>query len=77
MSATVDDQILEEARRLRPGVPVSAILAEALRLDVRARREEEIDAAYERAHTEHPIDERDEWGDLTSWSKSADVPKNR
>jgi hypothetical protein len=32
---------------------------------------EEIDAQYERAYQEHPLDEPDEWGDLASWSRAA------
>jgi hypothetical protein len=30
-------------------------------------RRSEIDAAYEAAYAQHPIDEPDEWGDLASF----------
>lgn len=70
VSTTVDEALLAEARRLRP-VKDAELLDEALRGLVRANREAEIDAAYERAYREHPLDEPDEWGDLASWSEAA------
>ena len=66
VSTTVDEGLLTEARRLRPGVKDATLLDEALRGLVRLHREAEIDASYA-AYDEHPIDEPDEWGDLASF----------
>jgi hypothetical protein len=76
VSTTVDEDLLAEARRLRP-VKDAELLDEALRGLVRVHREAEIDAAYERAYTEHPIDEPDEWGDLASFARAIGASKGR
>ena len=34
----------------------------------------EIDALYEAAYREHPLDEADEWGDLASFLQAAAQP---
>jgi hypothetical protein len=70
VSTTVDDHLITEARRLLAGKKDAEILDEALHGLVRSYREAEIDAAYARAYTEHPIDEPDEWGDLQSWHEA-------
>ncbi|WP_421120675.1 type II toxin-antitoxin system VapB family antitoxin [Aquihabitans daechungensis] len=70
VSTTVDESLLTEARRLVAGAKDAELLDEALRGLVRAHREAEIDAAYARAYTDHPIDEPDEWGDLASFRRA-------
>jgi hypothetical protein len=70
ISTTVDEHLLAEARRLLAGKKDAELMDEALRDLVRTHREAEIDAAYARAYTEHPIDEPDEWGDLQSWHEA-------
>lgn len=76
ISTTVDDALLAEARRLRP-VKDAELLDEALRGLVRVHREAEIDAAYARAYTEHPIDEPDAWGDLVSFGRAIQASNGR
>ena len=70
VSTTVDQDLLERARRARAGVNDATLLDEALKVLLRAHREAEIDAAYA-AYDEHPLDEPDEWGDLASWRDAA------
>ena len=62
ISTTVDSSLLEEARRAT-AAPDSALIDEALAALLGRRRAAEIDAAYV-AYDSHPLDERDEWGDL-------------
>ena len=69
VSTTVDADLLAEARGLRQGSD-AALLDEALRALVLRHRATEIDAAYS-AYDEHPIDEPDEWGDLSSFRAAA------
>jgi hypothetical protein len=70
ISTTVDEQVLGEARRLRPGLRDADLLDEALGGLVRLHREAEIDAEYAAAYAAHPIDEPDEWGDLASFRRA-------
>jgi hypothetical protein len=66
VSTTVDEAMLTEARRLRSGATDAALLDEALRALLASHRAAELDASYA-AYEAHPIDERDEWGDLASF----------
>ena len=70
ISTTVDEDLLTEARTVRPGVRDAALIDEALRALSSAHRNAEIDAAYA-AYDEHPLDEPDEWGDLASFREAA------
>jgi hypothetical protein len=70
ISTTVDESLLTEARRVRAGSTDAALIDEALEALLKRRRAAEIDAAYA-AYDEHPFDEPDAWGDLTSWSDAA------
>jgi hypothetical protein len=65
LSTTVDRQLLESARDLRPGSSDAALIDEALNALLRRHRSAEVDASYA-AYDEHPLDEPDEWGDLAS-----------
>jgi hypothetical protein len=70
LSTTVDQQLLDSARRLRPDSSDAALVDEALEALLRRYRSAEIDASY-MAYDEHPLDERDEWGDLASFRQAA------
>lgn len=70
VSTTVDERLLKEARRLRRSASDAALLDEALQALVECNRAAEIDSSY-RAYDEHPLDERDEWGDLASFRERA------
>ncbi len=70
ISTTVDQQLLENARRMRSELADSALMDEALAALLARHREVEIEAAYS-AYDEHPIDEVDDWGDLASFGKVA------
>jgi len=66
LSTTVDQVLLEEARRTRAGVKDAHLLDEALAALLQKHRRAEIDAAYA-AYDEHPLSEPDAWGDLQSF----------
>jgi hypothetical protein len=70
VSTTVDEALLEEARRLRSESSDSALLDEALAALLARHRAAQIDAAYT-AYDAHPIDEPDEWSDLASFREAA------
>jgi hypothetical protein len=70
VSTTVDQELLQSARRLRSELADSALIDEALGAFVSRHREVEIDAAYA-GYDEHPLDEVDEWGDLASFRSVA------
>jgi hypothetical protein len=70
VSTTVDESLLEQARKLRSGLNDAALLDEAIGALVAAHRSAEVDASYA-AYDEHPLDEPDEWGDLASFRKAA------
>ena len=70
VSTTVDESMLTEARRLRSGATDAALLDEALRALLASHRAVELDASYA-AYEAHPIDERDDWGDLASFRSAA------
>ena len=70
ISTTVDSTLLASARRARAGLADSALVDEALAALLARRRAAEIDAAYA-AYDAHPLDEKDEWGDLASFREAA------
>jgi hypothetical protein len=70
VSTTVDEDLLAEARRVRSGLPDSALLDDALAALVARSRSVEIDAAYA-AYDRVPLDSSDRWGDLDSFRKAA------
>jgi hypothetical protein len=63
ISTTVDTDLLASARRIRSGLADSALIDEALAALLSRQRAAEVDAGYA-AYDAHPLDERDEWGDL-------------
>lgn len=70
ISTTVDADLLARARRARSGIADSALVDEALAALLARQRAAEIDAAYA-VYDAHPLDERDEWGDLASFRAAA------
>jgi len=70
LSTTVDQGLLEEARRARAGVKDARLLDEALTALLQKHRRAEIDAAYA-VYDEHPLSEPDAWGDLQSFLDAA------
>jgi len=72
LSTTVNQQLLDDARRLCSGITDAAPIDEALSALLRSYRSAEVDATYS-AYDRHPLDEPDEWGDLASFRRAAAV----
>jgi len=70
ISTTVDQQLLEQAREVKAGVPDSALVDDALAAFLARHRAAEVDAAYA-SYDDNPLDEDDEWGDLASFRAAA------
>jgi hypothetical protein len=70
LSTTVDQQLLEGARRALEGKPDSIVIDDALAALLARHRSAEVDAAYA-AYDEHPLAEQDEWGDLATFRAAA------
>lgn len=70
VSTTVDEQLLESARRALAPMTDAAVLDQALAALLDRHRAAEIDAAYA-TYEEHPLDEPDAWGDLASFREAA------
>ena len=66
----MDQQLLEQAREVKAGVPDSALVDEALAALLVRHRAAEVDAAYA-SYDDHPLGEDDEWGDLASFRAAA------
>lgn len=71
ISTTVDQRLLEDARRSRSGLSDAELIDEALAALLARDRALEIDAAYAAAYADHPLDEPDAWGDLASFRQAA------
>ncbi|MHB1488780.1 MAG: type II toxin-antitoxin system VapB family antitoxin [Acidimicrobiales bacterium] len=69
VSTTVDESLLEKARRLRSKQTDAALLDEALEALLARHRAAEVDASYA-AYDAHPLDQPDEWGDLASFREA-------
>ena len=70
VSTTVDEHLLADARRAMNGQPDAVVIDEALRSLLLRHRSAELDAEYA-AYDAHPLDEPDEWGDLSSFRAAA------
>ena len=70
ISTTVDQQLLEQAREVKAGVPDSVLVDDALAALLARHRAAETDAAYA-SYDDHPLEEADEWGDLASFRAAA------
>ncbi|MXZ97425.1 MAG: DUF2191 domain-containing protein [Acidimicrobiaceae bacterium] len=69
ISTTVDEGLLERAKRSGAWNSVAAMVDAALEALVAAHREAQIDSAYE-AYNERPIDEPDAWGSLADFHEA-------
>lgn len=70
MSTTVDGGLLASARQALSPLTDAALFDKALAALLDRHRAAEIDAAYA-AYDEHPLAERDAWGDLESFREAA------
>ena len=70
LSTTVDEQLLEDARRALEGKRDSIVIDDALAALLARHRSAQVDAAYT-AYDEHPLAEQDEWGDLATFREAA------
>lgn len=70
VSTTVDEELLASARRALSSATDAALLDQALTALLARHRAAEIDAAYG-VYDEHPLQERDAWGDLASFREAA------
>jgi hypothetical protein len=62
LSTTVDESLLEDARRALEGKPDSVVIDGALAA---------LLARHRSAHDDHPLAEQDEWGDLATFREAA------
>ena len=70
VSTTVDEELLRQARHLRSATNDAGLIDQALPALLAQHRATELDASYA-AYDVHPLDEPDEWGDLTSFHEAA------
>ncbi len=70
LSTTVDELLLDGARRALEGKPDSVVIDQALAALLARHRSAQIDAAYA-AYDDHPVAEHDEWGDLANFREAA------
>jgi hypothetical protein len=70
ISTTVDQGLLDGARRARLNATDAELIDEALAALLANDRAAEIDAAYSAAYAAHPLDEPDEWGDLAAFREA-------
>jgi hypothetical protein len=70
LSTTVDADLLADARRVRSGLTDAALVDEALQPLLARQCAAEVDVSYA-AYDEHPLDEPDTGGDLTSFREAA------
>jgi hypothetical protein len=70
ISTTVDQQLLNQARKVKEGTPDSVLIDGALAALLARHRAAEVDAAYA-SYDDHPLGEEDEWGDLASFRAAA------
>lgn len=70
ISTTVDQDLLEDARRRRSPASDAELIDDALSVLIARDRSAEIDALYASAYGAHPLDESDEWGDLASFREA-------
>jgi hypothetical protein len=71
VSTTVDEDLLNRARAICPDCTDASMIEGALEALLKEHRRTEIEENDRRAYAQHPFDEPDEWGDLTSWGEAA------
>ena len=70
ISTTVDEELLEGARRTGAGSNDAELIDAALSALLANYRRAETDALYAQAYEAHPPGEPDEWGDLASFRRA-------
>lgn len=70
ISTTVDADLLEGARRIRPERNDAALIDTALAALLERHRAAELDASYA-VYDDQPLDQPDDWGDLASFRETA------
>lgn len=70
LSTTVDTELLEGARRARAASTDAVLIDTALAALLDRHRAAELDASYA-VYDKQPLDQQDEWGDLTSFRRAA------
>jgi hypothetical protein len=70
ISTTVDCTLLTRARDASSGVSDAELVDQALVALLAQDRAAEIDGAYAKAYTEHPLSEPDEWGDVEAFLRA-------
>lgn len=70
ISTTVDGELLMRARAAHGGDTDASLIEAALTELLNRHRRAEVDAAYAAAYRDHPLDPRDDWGDLGSWHQA-------
>ena len=71
ISTTVDETLLQHARDTGAGANDAELIDAALAALLAKYRRVEIDEHYTAAYTEHPPDEADDWGDLSTFRDAA------
>lgn len=71
VSTTVDSTLLLDARDAMPGANDASVMEAALRALIASHRRTEIDAEYDVAYRDIPLETPDEWGDLESFHDAA------
>ncbi|MEW1981913.1 antitoxin MazE5 [Citricoccus sp. NPDC079358] len=71
ISTTVDEALLERARRFHGQGTDASLLEAALTSLLREHRSAEVDQAYQSAYRESPADLVDEWGSLSDFLNAA------
>ena len=71
LSTTVDEGLLARARALRVGMNDASLIDQALSALLVRHRAAEIDARYAAAYATQPLDEADDWGDLSTFREAA------
>jgi hypothetical protein len=71
VSTTVDSTLLVQAREAMPGANDASVMEAALRALIASHLRTEIDATYQAAYEEFPLDTPDAWGDLEGFHEAA------
>jgi hypothetical protein len=70
ISTTVDEELLKAARTLDKHTTDAALIDASLSALLLRHRSAQIDQSYE-VYDEQPLDESDDWGDLSSFREAA------
>lgn len=71
LSTTVDADLLAAAREVHGGTTDASVVEAALEALLREHRRAVVDREYQRAYRDHPVDQPDDWGDLSDFLDAA------